>query len=68
MSDNANNHLNHLNNVEYLGSDESASTPPKKQVAGKEFTRGAYIDEMLKQNDILKKKGIKMDSLRIKVP
>ena len=27
----------------------------------KEFRRGAYIDEMQRQNDILKKSGIKLD-------
>jgi len=32
------------------------------------FTRGAYLDEMQKQNDVLKKKGIKLQTLNIKIP
>lgn len=69
ISDNAANHLNHLNNVEYLGSDDSVSTPPKKpERMEMMFTRGAYLDEMHRQNDVLKKKGIKIENLNIKIP
>lgn len=32
------------------------------------FTRGAYLDEMHKQNDVLKQKGIKIENLNIKIP
>jgi hypothetical protein len=69
ISDNAANRLNHLNNVEYLGSDDSASTPPKRpERMEMMFTRGAYLDEMNKQNNVLKQKGIKIENLNIKIP
>jgi len=68
--------LNQLQNVEYLGSDDSnsqsrvlsprgAARIAMAQQTPKEFQRGAYLDEMQRQNDILRKSGIKLDGLKV---
>ena len=46
--------LNLLNDVQYEPSDDSHSQVPKQ----KEFKSGAYLIEIEKQNEILKKVGI----------